>query len=73
MMTRYSVYGSVRGNCGHKHRTIEAAHACFMRDAASCQRVGGYSDRWSLRTYVDGHQIDTSDDDREYFVYLPRD
>ncbi len=35
----------VRGCCGHRHRTLDAALACMDRDAAACRRQGGYSDR----------------------------
>lgn len=44
-MTTYTMTGSVRGNCGHKHRTISGAAACSVRDQRDCQSVGGYSDR----------------------------
>jgi hypothetical protein len=37
--------GSVRGVCGHTHRTIEGAVRCIQRDASGCQGQGGYSDR----------------------------
>ncbi len=36
---------NVRGNCGHTHRTIEAAVRCCRRDQAGCKKQGGYSDR----------------------------
>lgn len=48
---------NVRGNCGHKHRTIEAAERCLEQDARDCKRVGGYSDR-ALRKIVDGEDVD---------------
>jgi len=41
----------VRGNCGHKHRTLEAAEKCNDRDQAGCARQGGYSDRGVV--YID--------------------
>jgi hypothetical protein len=39
--------GPVRGDCGHKHRTHEAAEACADKDARACRSLGGgaYSDR----------------------------
>jgi len=37
--------GSVRGNCGHKHATAEAAARCQRRDSKGCKSQGGYSDR----------------------------
>lgn len=44
-MNTYTTYGSVRGQCGHKHRTIEAAARCLSSDQAGCRAQGGYSDR----------------------------
>ncbi len=41
----YTTYGSVRGDCGHQHRTVEAAQRCADRDMRDCRKVGGYSDR----------------------------
>ena len=41
----YSSEGSVRGTCGHKHRTLNAALACIRRDELGCCAQGGYSDR----------------------------
>lgn len=41
----YTTYGSVRGDCGHQHRTIEAAQRCADRDNRDCRKIGGYSDR----------------------------
>lgn len=48
----YAAEGSVRGNCGHKHRTIEGAAACADRDQRACasQGAGCYSDRIVVRT-----------------------
>jgi hypothetical protein len=43
----YAAVGSVRGSCGHAHRTYGAAARCAARDDARCARLGGgaYSDR----------------------------
>lgn len=41
----FTTWGSVRGDCGHAHRTIEAAEACRSRDSRGCRSQGGYSDR----------------------------
>ena len=41
----YETYGSVRGKCGHKHRSIRTATACLLRDRRGCESQGGYSDR----------------------------
>lgn len=47
----YEARGSVRGSCGHVHRTIAGAFACCERDARSCASLGGgaYSDRGVVR------------------------
>ena len=47
---RYECVGSVRGWCGHYHRTITGAFRCLERDRAGCRGQGGYSDRWIYRT-----------------------
>lgn len=41
----YTTQGSVRGSCGHVHRTERAAEACAARDERGCASQGGYSDR----------------------------
>lgn len=38
---RYEAFGSVRGSCGHVHRTAEAAQACADRDRRACRALGG--------------------------------
>lgn len=53
----YSAVGSVRGDCGHRHHTIQAALQCAEKDGKSCRRLGGgaYSDRNSIvRHYKNG-------------------
>lgn len=55
-MTTYTTKGSVRGSCGHNHRTISAACKCAAEDMAACQKQGGYSDRSVCRT--DGEELD---------------
>ena len=52
----YTTIGSVRGCCGHQHRTIEAAQQCVNRDHAGCVRQGGYSDRSVVKG--DGSELD---------------
>lgn len=42
---KYTTYGSVRGGCGHQHRTVEAAERCLNDDQNGCASQGGYSDR----------------------------
>ncbi len=66
-MTTYTTEGSVRGCCGHKHRTIEAAIRCIKRDQAGCSSQGGYSDRSVVR--VDGE--DLTDSEKEDIAYAP--
>ena len=47
-MRKYIAIGSVRGWCGHYHRTALAAHKCAMKDNREVQRYNGntaYSDR----------------------------
>ena len=63
MTTTYTTSGSVRGGCGHAHRTVEAAVRCLARDQASCHRCGGgaYSDREVIG--LDGQTIPTTTDD----------
>jgi|GEM_PF-3486643 len=51
---RYTTWGPVRGDCGHVHRTREAAVKCLLQDQRSCAQQGGYSDR-SLR-YILGRE-----------------
>ena len=41
--------GHIRGWCGKKHRSPEAAEKCIKRDNRSCKKQGGsnaYSDRY---------------------------
>jgi len=44
----YEAHGSVRGSCGHSHRSIRTAHVCAADDREACRRLPGgnaYSDR----------------------------
>jgi len=66
MSKTYTTIGSVRGCCGHKHRTIEAAVDCIKRDQSGCRSQGGYSDR-EVR-YAGGAELRESD--WEYVHYL---
>lgn len=43
--THFRCVGSVRGWCGHKHRSIDAAIRCLQEDRAGCESQRGYSDR----------------------------
>ena len=60
-MITYTTDGSVRGACGHAHRTIEAAVRCVERDGRRCANQGGYTDRVVRR--ADGGAL--SDAERE--------
>ncbi len=44
-MKGYITIGSVRGWCGHVHRTELGAVRCLARDRRGCRGQGGYSDR----------------------------
>lgn len=55
-MSRYTTEGSVRGSCGHEHRTLDAVLRCLERDQRGCASQGGYSDRRVVRT--DGERLD---------------
>ena len=59
----YTTSGSVRGGCGHSHRTISGALRCLNHDVASCHGLGGgaYSDRELVGQ--DGSVIPTITDD----------
>jgi hypothetical protein len=59
-MTTYTTAGSVRGTCGHNHKTIVAAEKCLQSDRDGCGSQGGYSDRQIVR--ADGQAL--TDDDR---------
>lgn len=41
----YTCTGSVRGSCGHQHRSAPAALRCLKADRRACRAQGGYSDR----------------------------
>ena len=51
----YSANGSVRGDCGHKHRSAYTAGKCVRDDSIGCQRQGGYTDRGVQRS--DGEDL----------------
>ena len=65
-MTTYVCKGSVRGCCGHKHRTISGGVSCLKRDQSACRSQGGYSDR-SIYRLVDG-QIEELSENEYYDV-----
>mgnify|MGYP001580242713 FL=1 len=47
----YTTSGSVRGSCGHHHRTEAAAQACVERDQAGIRRA--YPSTFPTRSYSD--------------------
>ncbi len=44
-LTTYTTIGNMRGSCGHRHRTVDAAARCVARDLAKCRVRGDCSDR----------------------------
>ena len=61
-MSTYTTSGSVRGDCGHQHRTIGAAVRCIDTDDRGCKRSCGqdaYSDRRVIQG--DGELLATAD------------
>ena len=62
----YTTHGQVRGGCGHRHRTIEAAEACLSRDIRACNSAGGYSDRVVAEIDNDGYLINDATGDYVY-------
>ena len=42
---RYTLEGILRGPCGHKHRALDSAVACWAEDEAICLARGGHTDR----------------------------
>jgi hypothetical protein len=53
MSRTYHATGSVRGPCGHQHRTVATALKCAEKDNRGCNVHGGYSDR-IVRPYWGG-------------------
>lgn len=47
-MSTFTAWGRVRGECPHKHKTMEAAERCAEKDRRACRALGGgaYSDRY---------------------------
>jgi len=56
MTTYYRTTGSVRGDCGHRHRTLSGAIRCLRRDQSGCAGQGGYSDRRIVEIDDDGEE-----------------
>ena len=64
MKTRYQNEGSVRGVCGHFHRTLSGCAACWHEDMSACTRVGGYSDRYPVAYDTPGSSRQLNDTER---------
>lgn len=60
----YTTTGSVRGSCGHSHKSLETAAKCLRRDREGCCSQGGYSDRSVVR--IDGEPL--TDDEQDEVV-----
>lgn len=69
MNTIYVAHGSVRGNCGHKHRSVVSAQACCERDDSLCRSLGGgaYSDR-SVMAVEDGYRRPLTEEEAESLI-----
>jgi len=61
----YTCHGEVRGDCGERHRTIEAAARCCLRDRAGCNRQGCYRDRFPEARDQEGRAVALGPWDRE--------
>lgn len=46
MSKYYTLSGSLRGRCCHRHRTLSGAARCDVDDSLGCESQGGYSDRY---------------------------
>lgn len=69
MTTYFTTRGSVRGCCGHKHRTIEAALRCLKSDQSGCASQGGYSDR-QLIPVEDGQKRELTEGEFAYLDHI---
>ncbi len=61
----YTTWGSVRGDCGHAHKTVKKAMACLQRDRNDCASLPGgncYSDREirAIESVADLHNYDVT-------------
>ena len=69
----YRCEGDVRGSCGVRHRTLEAAARCCARDQRACRGAtsSGYSDRLPCK-YVGGGQVELTDEECDVVRYMMR-
>lgn len=63
----YTTEGSVRGCCGHKHRSIATAKRCIDNDQAGCATQGGYSDRYVI--HYDGSELSEEEKNELFYLY----
>ena len=64
----YTTRGPVRGTCGHRHRSIETAAKCVLRDGRDCRSLGGgaYSDRRVVAVEAGAERELTGDEFERY-------
>ncbi len=55
--------GDVRGNCGHRHRTLEAAERCCMADHAGVRHA--YPSTFPTLAYSDRHPVEDPGDETD--------
>jgi hypothetical protein len=68
--TTYTTRGSVRGCCGHHHRTVSAAVRCLQVDQSCCRTLRGYSDRTVRPIGGDGEERELTRDEHDEWEYL---
>ena len=85
LISHYITSGSVRGSCGHRHRTEAAAQACCERDQAGIRHAypstfptQAYSDRVVIAVHEDGSETcpvrerEDEERDAEYVAHEAR-
>jgi hypothetical protein len=66
MSTTYTTRGSLRGCCGHNHRTMTAAVRCLLSDQSGCRNHAGYSDRVIRVTDCGDERALTNDEHHDF-------
>ena len=69
MARTYTTIGDIRGECGHRHRTLRTAAICRHRDSVGCVSHGGYSDRRLYAVEEGDDIVIPSNDEREEYNY----
>lgn len=72
MATTYTTTGSVRGSCGHNHRTLATAFSCLDSDQDGCASQGGYSDR-QVMAVENGEERPLAGDEADELDRIERD